>query len=408
MTDLSISATGLSKRYDIDPTRNRNAQRVLTEDLAALFLPWRRPRKTLAWALRDVSFEVKAGQSLGVIGPNGAGKSTLLKILSRITKPSVGRAELYGRVGSLLEVGTGFHSELTGRENIFLGGSVLGMRRHEIRQRFDQIVDFSGISTYLDTPVKRYSTGMRVRLAFAVAAHLEPEILLMDEVLAVGDAEFQRKCLFRMREIVNEGRTILFVSHDLVAVEALCNDAMLLSHGRLQALGPTREVVARFLDQAWQDAEATWDLTAAPYRTNGSHPVFHSLTIATTDGRPVAAVPVGQAIVFEIRLDTKERRLRAPRLGLWITDTLGVDIARLETEVMHGQTFELAGAHTLRCRWDNPDVRPGLYQVELWLDELDRIPWAGTFQIIPNDVYGTGRVDRDPGILVPRGQWELE
>jgi lipopolysaccharide transport system ATP-binding protein len=199
------------------------------------------------WALQDVSFDVQPGEVLGLIGANGAGKSTLLKLLSRITEPTAGRAELRGRVGSLLEVGTGFHPELTGRENVYLNGSILGMRRVEIDRRFDEIVEFAGVEKFLDTPVKRYSSGMQVRLAFAVAAHLQPEILLVDEVLAVGDAQFQAKCLGKMESVTNEGRTIIFVSHNLAAVRRLCPRSLLLDKGRLAYDGPTEKAIERYL-----------------------------------------------------------------------------------------------------------------------------------------------------------------
>ncbi len=202
------------------------------------------------WALDDVSLDVLPGKCIGIIGQNGAGKSTLLKILSRITPPTLGSIVCRGRIASLLEVGTGFHPELTGRENIFMNGSILGMKRAEIRQQFDQIVDFSGVARFLDTPLKQYSSGMQLRLAFAVAAHLEPEILIVDEVLAVGDAEFQKKCLGKMQEVTNTGRTVLFVSHDLTAVRSLTEECLLLELGKTKAYGPTDEIVATYLNQA--------------------------------------------------------------------------------------------------------------------------------------------------------------
>jgi lipopolysaccharide transport system ATP-binding protein len=206
------------------------------------------------WALKDVSFEVRKGEAVGIIGRNGAGKSTLLKILSRITYPSTGRFEINGRVSSLLEVGTGFHPELTGRENIYLNGTILGMRRAEIRKKFDAIVDFSGVEKFLDTPVKHYSSGMKVRLAFSVAAHLEPEILIIDEVLAVGDAEFQKKCLGKMDEVSKgQGRTVLFVSHNMRAVESLCSTGMLLNHGSIELAGPIKEVIKAYIGKRKPD-----------------------------------------------------------------------------------------------------------------------------------------------------------
>ncbi|MBK8021781.1 MAG: ABC transporter ATP-binding protein [Chloroflexi bacterium] len=237
MSDIALQVVGLGKSYQI--RHEAMGYRTLRDDLVGL-LPGRRQgrvsRETF-WALRDVSFEVKTGEVLGVIGRNGAGKSTLLKILSRITKPTTGYADIYGRVGSLLEVGTGFHPELTGRENIFLSGTILGMRRAEIQRRFDEIVAFAEVEQFLDTPVKRYSSGMYTRLAFAVAAHLDPEVLIVDEVLAVGDAAFQKKSLGKMGDVAKSGRTVLFVSHNMAAVEALCTQALLLERGQVRLMG---------------------------------------------------------------------------------------------------------------------------------------------------------------------------
>lgn len=237
MSDIAIRVNNLSKSYQITHNTQRS-YRTLQEDVVGfLKRPFQRSgdsdRRETFWALKDISFEVKHGEVLGIIGRNGAGKSTLLKILSRITKPTSGHAEIYGRVGSLLEVGTGFHPELTGRENIYLNGAVLGMRRHTIQKHFDEIVAFAEVEQFIDTPVKRYSSGMYMRLAFAVAAHLEPEVLVVDEVLAVGDAEFQKKCLGKMGDIASSGRTVLFVSHNMGAVEQLCTAGIILDQGHL-------------------------------------------------------------------------------------------------------------------------------------------------------------------------------
>jgi lipopolysaccharide transport system ATP-binding protein len=253
MSKPIIKAEGLSKRYRIGASGHTSLREAIA---AAARAPLRSLRGQSAnenntiWALKDVSFEVATGEVVGIIGRNGAGKSTLLKILSRITKPTKGRVALNGRIGSLLEVGTGFHSELTGRENIYLNGAVMGMSRQEIASKFDEIVAFAETEQFLDTPVKHYSSGMTVRLAFAVAAHLEPEILIIDEVLAVGDAVFQKKCLGKMNEVARHGRTVLFVSHDISAVNGLCQRAMLLHEGSLILNGPTREVTTYYLDTA--------------------------------------------------------------------------------------------------------------------------------------------------------------
>ena len=250
MTDIAISAEGLGKRYRLGQAQDPYGR--LSEVLAGTIrAPFRgrsqRHQGVDFWALRDVAFEIPAGAAVGIIGRNGAGKSTLLKILSRITWPTTGSATLHGRIASLLEVGTGFHPELSGTENVYLSGAVLGMRRAEIRRNFDEIVDFSGIDPkFLDTPVKRYSSGMQVRLGFAVAAHLESEILLIDEVLAVGDMEFQKRCLGKMDEVTSSGRTILFVSHQLPMIASLCSSCLLMEGGRLVADGPTSEVILRY------------------------------------------------------------------------------------------------------------------------------------------------------------------
>jgi len=276
MSDLALRIDHLSKSYRISHAQHGQKigrYKTLREDLLALPRDlWSAIRgrngteHETIWALRDISFEIKQGEVLGIIGRNGAGKSTLLKILSRITEPTEGRAEVYGRIGSLLEVGTGFHPELTGRENIFLNGAVLGMRRNEIARKFDEIVAFAEVEKFIDTPVKFYSSGMYVRLAFAVAAHLEPEILLVDEVLAVGDAAFQKKCLGRMGDVAKEGRTVLFVSHSMGSIQRLCNRAMLLNDGSVMMDGPVGKTIQEYLLMGMERAgERIWtDIDKAP------------------------------------------------------------------------------------------------------------------------------------------------
>jgi homopolymeric O-antigen transport system ATP-binding protein len=308
-----ISAERISKQFRIG-TRTSPYHHTLRDVLTdAVKLPFRKRRaqsssnghETIS-ALRDVSFEIRPGETVGIIGRNGAGKSTLLKILSRITEPTTGRADLYGRVASLLEVGTGFHFELTGRENIFLNGAILGMKRAEIKRRFDEIVSFAEIEKFIDTPVKRYSSGMYLRLAFAVAAHLEPEILIVDEVLAVGDARFQRKCLNKMQAIGDGGRTVLFVSHDMSAVTRLCPRTILLDGGRVLRDGPSHEVVGAYLSSdLGTTAAREWpDLTRAP----GNDIVrLRAVRVRTEDGGVTNAVdirrPVGVEMEFEVLKD---------------------------------------------------------------------------------------------------------
>ncbi|MDZ4160160.1 MAG: ABC transporter ATP-binding protein, partial [Anaerolineaceae bacterium] len=264
MSEYAIRVYNLSKRYRIGTLqqsryRYKNLRDSLAEKATAFMNCFRTGRSANSrteefWALKDVNFEVKHGEVVGIIGRNGAGKSTLLKILSRITKPTTGRVELYGRVGSLLEVGTGFHPELTGRENIYLNGAILGMRKYEIDRKFDEIVEFAEVQQFLDTPVKRYSSGMHVRLAFAVAAHLEPEILLVDEVLAVGDAHFQKKCLGKMSDVAKEGRTVLFVSHNMGAITRLCQRSILLVQGVTTFDGNSENAVLKYMQGLASDS----------------------------------------------------------------------------------------------------------------------------------------------------------
>lgn len=305
----AIKVENLSKEYVIDG-RARQAD-TLREQVASIFRPrafrrhTRKPCQERFWALKDVSFEVDPGEVVGIIGRNGAGKSTLLKILSRITEPTAGRAELYGRVSSLLEVGTGFHPELSGRENIFLNGSLLGMRRQEMAKRFDEIVAFSGIERFIDTPIKRYSSGMYVRLAFAVAAHLEPEILIVDEVLAVGDALFQKKCIGKMEEAGREGRTILFVSHNLTAVRAMCGRVLLLEGGRVAVDGDPASTIAVYVGGSGRSVLVReWlDPAAAPQNATA---VLRRVSVRGEEGEVPESVFTDVPFLIEVEYEVKE------------------------------------------------------------------------------------------------------
>ncbi len=315
MADTIIKAEGLSKSYWLshqggkrragDPRYERFSEVIMN----ALTAPFRRKSEPAPaantreefWALRDLSFEIKSGEVVGIIGRNGAGKSTLLKILSRITEPTTGRVEIDGRVASLLEVGTGFHPELTGRENVFLNGAVLGMNRVEIRRKFDEIVAFAEVEKFLDTPVKRYSSGMYVRLAFAVAAHLEPEILIVDEVLAVGDARFQKKCLGKLHDVASQdGRTVLFVSHNLGVVANLCSRVFLLRDGQLAAEGPAADVISNYIeDSKMRTGEVTWE--RGP-RTASELAGIRAVRIIS-EGRVTSEVAIDQPLVLELEFE---------------------------------------------------------------------------------------------------------
>ncbi|MGA8147302.1 MAG: polysaccharide ABC transporter ATP-binding protein, partial [Gallionellaceae bacterium] len=332
-----ITAEGVAKRYRLG---ERESYRALRDVLAGAFTaPLRRHgrvEREEIWALDDVSFTLAHGEVLGLIGANGAGKSTLLKVLSRITEPTRGRVVLRGRVGSLLEVGTGFHPELTGRENIMLNGTILGMRRSEIVRRFDEIVEFAGVQKFLDTPVKRYSSGMQVRLAFAVAAHLEPEILLVDEVLAVGDAEFQQKCLGKMRDVTREGRTVVFVSHNLAAVRALCQRALVLENGRLVFDGATEDAVHRYLGHSGDTSGAVVHADAlrrhvGKLRLYSDEPFFECTRIAVLDEEGLPSTSFGSDEGITVAVDYRVfRTIPALRILVTLSDENQVPVLRTE------------------------------------------------------------------------------
>jgi len=348
---VAIAAEGLSKRYRLGQLQRGygTLRDALAGSVKRTAQREPRPHQQHIWALEDVSFEVAEGEVLGVIGKNGAGKSTLLKILTRITAPTNGRAEIRGRVGSLLEVGTGFHGELTGRENIFLNGAVLGMKRREIARKFDDIVEFSGVAQFIDTPVKRYSSGMYVRLAFSVAAHLEPEILLIDEVLAVGDAEFQRRCLGRMEEYGASGRTVLFVSHNMPAVARLCDRVILLRRGRLELEGPAAHVVAHYLQtESGSMSERTW---AEGSRVPGDDLVkLRSVRVVGEDGNAVDSADVRRPVGIEIGFEVL--RLGAPVFP--------------KIKVVDGQGDVAFNALDTRERWSEPSP-PGEHSATAWI-----------------------------------------
>lgn len=321
MPTAAIKIEGIRKRYMLGQFERYLALRdVIAQAVGAPFRAMRRRgsrtrhRRPTFWALDGVSFDVAQGEVVGVIGRNGAGKTTLLKILSRITEPTEGRALLRGRVGSLLEVGTGFHPELTGRENIFLSGAILGMRRREISQKFDEIVDFAGVERFMDTPVKRYSSGMYVRLAFAVAAHLEPEILLVDEVLSVGDAEFQRKCLGKMEDVTHQGRTVIFVSHNMAAVRKLCPRAILLEKGSVVIDGPTDRVIARYFDSLGGHSGTSAVVEGDELNELGRHYLFQDeeffrldrIALVDEAGQPRTSYRSGEPVSIAIEYDVMQ------------------------------------------------------------------------------------------------------
>jgi lipopolysaccharide transport system ATP-binding protein len=344
------------------------------------------------WALRDVSFRVEPGERLGIIGRNGAGKSTLLKILSRITEPSTGRVRITGRLASLLEVGTGFHPELTGRENVFLNGSILGMGRAEIRRKFDEIVAFAEVEKFLDTPVKRYSSGMYVRLAFAVAAHLEPEILVVDEVLAVGDAAFQRKCLGKMDQVGREGRTVIFVSHSMAAVDSLCTTGMVIEQGCLALRGTAKGAIEHYM--ASLPTGGGEDLRARTDRKGDGTVRVTRMVLVDGAGTRTTAFPVGSHVTF--RLDYEAPcGIARPRVILGVYDMLGAGVARFDTDVAGGLPEALAATGTITCEVEALALTPGRYSVNLAFLAggvmRDYLVGATALDLVDADFFGTGK-----------------
>ncbi|MGB8510014.1 MAG: ABC transporter ATP-binding protein [Pyrinomonadaceae bacterium] len=385
-----IKAEGVGKEYRIGARAESYA--TLRETLAGAVrapLRWAKRRGQAAtnsfWALEDVGFEVLPGEVVGVIGRNGAGKSTLLKILSRVTEPTTGRVELYGRVSSLLEVGTGFHPELTGRENIFLNGAILGMHREEIARKFDEIVSFAEVEKFLDTPVKRYSSGMYVRLAFAVAAHLESEIMIVDEVLAVGDAQFQKKCLGKMGDVAKGGRTVLVVSHNIGVVNSLCSRAVYLADGRVRAEGPAEEIVNAYLSETLETK--SHDLERLRVSGFGKH--LRYLDIGLTSGDGVGNVTFGQPLEFALTVHSDDD-LRDLSIGVSIFSVTGACVGSLVTR----EKFSARADETMRLRLavSQLSLAPGSYYCSFsvgrgGLDsarvDMEAVVGVPSFQVLP-------------------------
>ena len=362
------------------------------------------------WAINDISFSVKQGEALGIIGRNGAGKSTLLKILSQVTAPTSGVVRVKGRIASLLEVGTGFHPELTGRENIYLNGAIMGMDKAEVSQKFDEIVEFSGVEKFIDTPVKRYSSGMYVRLAFAVAAHLEPEILVVDEVLAVGDAAFQKKCLGKMSDVTSEGRTVLFVSHNMAAISAFCQWAMLLDGGRLQISGSSPDVIRHYLASSAADLPDVGLLTH-PNRRSGMRPVIAKLKLSNDRGEEGNLFELGENIIFDIGLDAGEMEYKQPAVSIAVLNNVGDQILKLASWAQAVEWNALNDRVIVQCMWQNCRLAPGRYFLNVGFGDgkttVDYIEHAMSIEIAPQtDEYPTGRIP--PGVFLPEVEWTID
>jgi lipopolysaccharide transport system ATP-binding protein len=427
---VAISCTRLSKQYKLGERESYKALRDVITDAATA--PYRAIRGRLNngrsvsqnaeataavqqtdrfWALKDVSLEVPVGEVIGIVGRNGAGKSTLLKILTRITKPTSGTARIHGRVGSLLEVGTGFHPELTGRENIYLNAAILGMGRAEVARKFDEIVAFAEVEQFIDTPVKRYSSGMYVRLAFAVAAHLDTEILLVDEVLAVGDAAFQAKCLGKMGDVARTGRTIVFVSHNMAAVSNLCTSAVLLAKGNVVASGATSTIISRYLESAVRTGGAE---QLDEYRPAWAVPWITGARVVDRNGAEQSSFPLEADMSVEMDFVSPDGSdLQLPVMGIVINHlTMGI-VAGVNTRMTR---FEIGGkrvrAGTMSCSLERVPFLQGSYSIDVWLGDgpnnLDVLMGYVRFTLEETDVYGTGNLPfSHQGVILLKPKWHL-
>jgi len=405
MSDVAIRIEQLGKLYRLG---QREPYKALRDVIATAFsAPFRRltggrrngepeDDSRYIWALKDISLEVKQGEVVGIIGRNGAGKTTLLKVLSRVTEPTRGRAEIQGRVGSLLEVGTGFHPELTGGENIYLNGAILGMKRAEITRKFDDIVSFAELARFIDTPVKRYSTGMFMRLAFAVAAFLEPEILMVDEVLAVGDAAFQQRCLGKMGEVARGGRTVLFVSHNMATIASLCSLVHLLDKGEIVTSGPPQDVIQRYL--AMVRASYGVPLREREDRAGDGQMRLTGVSFRDKWGKPLGIVTCGQDLEIWLSYEAADGRpLRDVVVGMPFFDAFGQTVISCANELT-GQVFEsLPPRGTIVCRIPHLPLYPGRYDFNLQARVSNDViaDWltpAGELTVVEGDFYGTGRL----------------
>jgi homopolymeric O-antigen transport system ATP-binding protein len=409
MSDAAIEVRGLGKRYEIGV--EQASYMLLTERITERLKSLGRGQRTEEfWALRDVDFEVKGGETMGIVGHNGAGKSTLLKILSRITPPTEGEARLRGRVGALLEVGTGFHPELTGRENVFLNGAILDMRRQEIQRRFDEIVEFADVGPFIDTPVKRYSSGMQMRLAFSVAAHLEPEILIIDEVLSVGDLAFQEKCLGRMETAAGEGRTVVFISHNLASVRGLCDRAIMLSGGRIVARGSASDVVDTYVSDMLTESQTS--LRDRENRIGDGRMLLTDLRLEQ-GGEMIDSPASGKDFDIVVSFETADGEpMRGVNFGIVIA-AHGEDkpLINIYSETAGAPFREVPGQGEVRCRVKRCPLPAGQYYVGVWCDAgqqmLDAVTRAADLTVGGGDFYGSGREQMGPRTVLVDHSWSI-
>lgn len=403
--DVAIRVSGLSKRYLIGGEKKGSLAETLSGMIGA-----KSKQKEEFWALKDINFEVKKGEVIGIIGKNGAGKSTLLKILSRITQPTTGKIDINGRVASLLEVGTGFHPELTGRENIYLNGTILGMSRQEVKDKFEEIVEFSGVHKFIDTPVKHYSSGMYVRLAFSVAAHLEPEILIIDEVLAVGDIEFQQKCLGKMKEVADFGRTVLFVSHNMSAVQNLCSSAMLLKNGHTIALGNTNEIIDIYLKRSNHIEELSF-----PFNLNHSFSLESFMTYRETNIGEFQSAILGAPYNLSVTIKNHNTERRKINVRLQIFDEKKNLMTTLNTRHLNAMAWvEPLEQATFNCKIEKFNLGDrnfilGIKVVDednnILLDDEEFMSFESEF----GDFHGNGKLPSKDniGIVVTEHSWDI-
>ncbi|MDJ1482392.1 polysaccharide ABC transporter ATP-binding protein [Cytophagaceae bacterium YF14B1] len=405
MSNVAIKVENLSKLYQIGTQKSGSLRDSITNKWDQLRGSKKGSKTQDFWALDDLSFEIRQGEAVGIIGKNGAGKSTLLKVLSRITEPTKGRIEIHGRVASLLEVGTGFHPELSGRENIYLNGTILGMTRKEIKDKFDEIVAFSGVEKFIDTAVKYYSSGMYVRLAFAVAAHLEPEILIIDEVLAVGDLEFQKKCLGKMEEVAGQGRTVLFVSHDMQAISALTSRSIFLRQGKVDFIGPTPDAINYYINQT-----KAQDLIYI----GSPSPVAPKITkVSISTSLPNNVHTNGESLIIEITIDTPHS-LQGACLSFHVVDSKERNYAHLWIFDSDQPICREEGTHILKCVIPNCRLYMGRYFLKVYFSEP---PGGQIFQVLENIcpfevvMYGKHREFQwypEACAYIEDGTWEVQ
>ena len=423
MSNIAIRVENLSKQYYIGGKREpyKTLRDAVTEAFVA---PFRRAGKLLRgqatgaagldeviWALNDLSFNIKHGDVVGIIGRNGAGKSTLLKVLSRITEPTRGCANIHGRVGSLLEVGTGFHPELTGRENIYLNGAIIGMRRAEINRKFDEIVAFSEVEKFIETPVKYYSSGMQLRLAFAVAAHLEPEILLIDEVLAVGDVTFQKKCLGKMNEVAREGRTVLFVSHNMAAIQSLCSSAYLLEAGQLANQGEPQRVIAYYLKKS-QSLIDSISLAERTDRRGSGAMRFEGVRFYDEEGKEICGGQTGSSLTIGVQYMRTEQANQPAVVRIAITNMFGQRLFMCLSRSSYNGSLKLQKSGEVLCQIPKLPLLPGCYTGSLWCKigntMADELNDAFVLNVMESDFFGTGKLHPpDGGDMLVSHFWEV-